>query len=240
MFVILIIFVVGIIACYFLAKAISKFVPQKLLPVISIVLYAIVGILAYLSYQGIMNPIKFKKEKEKRYSEVIDNLKLIRDAQAAHKKVTGHFAKKGEDLIVFIDTAKFAITEDKNMVRQIDLGGGITGEEEYLVTDTIGYSDVRASFVGKDYKGMMDVPGTNKKFNMEVSQVKKAHGDMRDVYLVKVDKADVLNGLDPDLINLEKKAEANDEVKGEFISVGSLSDVSTNGNWPPKYDFKKN
>jgi hypothetical protein len=38
------------------------------------------------------------------------------------------------------------------------------------------------------------------------------------------------------LIYAEKEAFGGDEVKGSFISVGSLDEVSTAGNWPPFYD----
>ncbi|MBV1888006.1 MAG: hypothetical protein KUG51_01830 [Urechidicola sp.] len=236
MFTILILFFVGIVACYFLAKAILKFVPKKIQPVITIALYGIAIFLAYISYQSVMEPIHFNKKKVERYTEVIKSLKVIRDAQAAHRTVTGKYAAKGEDLVKFIDTAQFAVTRDTNMVRTVDLGGGITGEEEYRQTDTIGFSDVRAAFVGRDYKNMMTVPGTSTQFTMATGLVQKSHGDMRKVYEVKVDKAIVLEGMNADLIRLEKSTEDNDQVKGADVRVGSMVDVSNSGNWPPSYD----
>ena len=236
MFTILILFFVGIVACYFLAKAILKFVPAKVQPFITIALYGTAIFLAYISYQSVMEPIHFNKKKVERYTEVIKSLKIIRDAQAAHRTVTGQYAAKGEDLIQFIDTANFAITRDTNMVRTVNLGGGLTGEEEYRQTDTIGTEPVRASFVGRDYKNMMSVPGTSAQFTMQVGLVQKSHGDMRKVYEVKVDKSIVLEGMNPDLIRLEEAIEDNDQVKGSDIRVGSMVDVSNSGNWPPSYD----
>ena len=55
------------------------------------------------------------------------------------------------------------------------------------------------------------------------------------VFLVKVAKEVILEGLPIHLIKQEKEALAP-EVTGEFISVGSLDDVKTNGNWPITYD----
>ena len=237
MFKILIIFFVGIIACFFLAKIILKFIPKKVQPLITIILYGAAIYLAYISYQSVMEPIHFNKEKVARYSKVINNLKMIRDAQAAHRTVTGTYAAKGEDLIKFIDTAKFAVTKDRNEVKIVNKGGGITEEVEYMVTDTIGYTDVRAEFAGKDYKNMMHVPGTDATFEMAIGTVTKSHGDQRKVYEAKVKKSIVLHGLNPDLIRFEEATEDNDQVKGAYIRVGSLVDVSDSGNWPPSYDF---
>ena len=237
MFKILILFFVGIVVIYFLAKAILKFVPEKVQPVITVLLYGIAAYLAFLSYQSVMEPIHFNKEKQQRYTNVIESLKIIRDAQAAHRTVTGNYAAKGEDLVKFLDTAQFAVTKDTNIVVEVNLGGGLTGEEEVMRTDTIGYDDVRASFVGRDYKNMMNVPGTDKQFEMTVGMVQKLNGDMRKVFEAKVDKSIVLDEMNADLIRLEKKTEDNDQVKGTHISVGSMVDVSDSGNWPPSYDI---
>jgi hypothetical protein len=234
--IILLVFIVGLIICYFIAKAILKFVPKKVQPIVSLALYAIIALLAYKTYDAVMKPIQFNAEKKVRYSKVIKNLKVIRDAQAAHKKVTGTYAKDGNALVQFMDTAKFADVVYRNEVRNVDQGGGISIEEEYRVTDTVGYTPVKASFAGRDYKSMMTVPGTSKKFKITLGKVQKAHGYMAPVYLIEASKDDVLNGMDPDLIRQEKEAIANDQVKGGNISVGSLAEATDSGNWPPMYD----
>ena len=41
-----------------------------------------------------------------------------------------------------------------------------------------------------------------------------------------------------DLVARENAQISVEEVNGSEIIVGSLSDVSTNGNWPPIYDKK--
>ena len=237
MFTVLVLFIVGIIACYFLAKAIIKFVPKKVHAFISLALYAIVALLAYKSYDAVMKPIKFNQEKERRYTLAIDNLKIIREAQSAHKTVTGKFAQKIEDLVAFVDTAQFAVTEARNETKTVDAGGGITNEVEFRVVDTTGYTDVRASFVGRDYKNMMNVPETDKQYTMTLGTVPRTNGNVVSVYEVKIAKEIVLHGMDADLINLEEEAFADNQVKGKYISVGSLGEVSDSGNWPPTYDL---
>ena len=239
MFKILLIFLVGIIACYFIAKAILKFIPKKAQPIISLLLWVAIIWLSYITYTNVMKPIEFNKEKTKRYSKVIRSLKVIRDAQAAHKKVTGKYAKNGNSLIKFIDTAEFAITESRNEIRVEQRGGGLTEEVEYRVTDTVGYTDVRAAFAGRDYKNLMKVPGTDANFVMKLGEVQKTHGYMAPVYEVRVSKDVVLGSMGEDfadLIRQEKEVIENDQIKGDHVRVGSLNEVSDSGNWPPSYD----
>lgn len=154
-----------------------------------------------------------------------------------NKKVTGKYAKTGDALIQFIDTAKFAKTNSYNVIRKEDAGGGLTKDVEYRVTDTIGYTDVRAAFAGRDYKNLMKVPGTDANFEMKLGEVQKTHGYMAPVFQAKVSKDIVLQGMDADLIRQEKEAIENDQIKGTHVTVGSLGDVSDAGNWPPSYDI---
>jgi len=227
--------IAAIVVVGLLAYLIVNKIPKKVRPVISILLWLLIAFLGYQIYQSIMAPIAFNKEKVSRYSKVIDNLKMIRDAELAHREVTGKFTDKPADLVKFIDTAKFAITETKNIVVQ-EQRGALTIDVEKRVVDTLGFKDVRAGFAGRDYKSMFDVPGTNAKFDLQISTVEKVQGIKASVFEAKVDKAVVLEGLNKDLIRQEKEALGGVDVRGEYISVGSLEDVKTGGNWPPKYD----
>ena len=85
---------------------------------------------------------------------------------------------------------------------------------------------------------MLRVPGTDVQFDITVGSLEKVAGLQLPVFLAKVDKAVVLEGLDDHLVGQEKEAIGGDEVKGEFLSVGSLEEVNSNGNWPPFYDKK--
>jgi len=71
---------------------------------------------------------------------------------------------------------------------------------------------------------------------METGYVEKVQDIKSPVFMVKVDKGVILEGLDRNLIKQEREAFGGPEVSGEFISVGSLDDVKVNGNWPPFYD----
>ena len=232
----ILIIVGGIIATGLLAYAIVNYIPRKLHWLVSIFLVLLAAFLVYKINFEIQKPIKFDKAKVEIYRHVIDNMKIIRDAQVAHKKVTGSYTDNGAALISFIDTAKFALTQTRNVPKTINLGGGITKEIEERVVDTIGYEDVKLSFVGRDYANMMDIPGTDQQFKIEIGEIEKIQGLRAPVFEVKVDKSLLLKGMDINLVKQEREAIGGDEVRGEFIRVGSLTEVSEDGNWPPFYD----
>lgn len=230
----------AIIVTGFLAYAIVNFIPRKLHWIISIVLIALAAFLVYKINFEIQKPVQFNKAKKVKYAAVIKNMKILRDAEIAHKKVTGKYTANGEDLIKFIDTAKFALTQTRNVPKTIDVGGGITKEIEERVIDTIGYEDVKTQFLGLDYKNMLKIPGTDQKFKIEIGEIEKIAGLKAPVFEIKVDKALILKGMDFNLINQEREAIGGEEVRGEFIRVGSLGEVSEDGNWPPFYDKADN
>ena len=234
---ILIIFV-AILVVAGLAYLIVNKLPRKLKPVLSIVLWVFIVFLGYQIYQSIMKPIDFNNKKKARYTKVIENLKIIRDAEIAYAEVNRRFTANPNELISFIDTANFAITEIKNIV-VTEQRGRITIDVEKRVVDTVGFKPVAESFEGRDYKNMMSVPGTDAKFELKIGRIEKVQGVQTWVFEVKVDKAIVLEGMDKDLINQEKEALGGVNVPGEYISVGSLEDVNSNGNWPPFYDGRK-
>lgn len=226
----------GIVVTGFLAYAIVNFIPRKLHWIVSIVLIALAAFLVYKINFEIQKPVQFNKEKKIKYAAVIKKMKILRDAQVAHKKVTGKYTASGEGLIQFIDTAQFALTQTRNVPRTIDVGGGITKEIEERVVDTIGYEAVKVQFAGTDYKNMLNIPGTDQKFKIEIGEIEKIAGLKAPVFEIKVDKALILKGMDYNLIKQEKEAIGGEEVRGEFIRVGSLGEVSEDGNWPPFYD----
>ena len=231
----LLIIIAAILVVWLLSYLIVNKVPKKLRPIISIILWIFIIFLGFKIYQSIMGPIEFNKEKKVRFAKVIDNLKMIRDAEVAHKEVTGTFTDKPANLVAFIDTAKFAITQTRNIVIT-EQRGAISVDVEKRVVDTVGFKDVRASFAGRDYKNMFNVPGTESKFDIKTGFVEKIQGIKAPVFEAKIDKAIVLAGMNKDLIRQEKESLGGAEISGEYVSVGSLENVNTSGNWPPFYD----
>jgi type II secretory pathway pseudopilin PulG len=193
-------------------------------------------------YRSVTGPIEFDKIKKERFAEVIDRLKDIRNAQDAFKTVNGRYANNFESLVAFVDTGKYTITQQRDSsymefdkVYQIDM------LREVKIIDTLGFVSVKDSlFKSSDrYKSMMNVPyaPNNEKFTMKADIVEKS-GYRAPVYEVKVPKSVVLHDQPKDLLSRENAQVSVEEVNGPEIKVGSLTEVSTSGNWPPIYDKK--
>ncbi len=231
----ILIIIVAILAVAGLAYLIVNKLPNKLRPILSIALWVVIIFLGYKIYNSIMAPIKFNKVKKERYAKVIENLKTIRDAEIAYAEVNRKFTSNSQTLISFIDTANFAITEIKNIV-VTEQRGRITIDVEKRVVDTVGFEPVIDRFKGRDYKNMMSVPGTDAKFELKSGVVEKVQGVKTSVFEAKVAKEVVLHGLDKDLIRQENETLGGINIPGAYISVGSMEEVNSNGNWPPFYD----
>ena len=133
----------------------------------------------------------FENEKVKRYKQVIDKLKVLRDAQIKYHEVNGTFTKNKIELSQFLDE--------------------------------------------KD-KSYFNAPYTKKEFEIKVAQIEKFAGIIVPVFIIRIDKESVLKGLNKELIKREKEAYSTNQVRGEYISVGSLTEVLRSGNWPSRYD----
>lgn len=230
----------AVLVAVLLAIVIVKYLPLKLKWIASVLLLALTVFLVIKIYNGIMEPINFNKNKVKKYAKVVENLKVIRDAQVKHFEVTGKYTADKAGLIKFIDTAQIALTETRTEVFKENRGGGIIVDVEKRVTDTIGYEPVLKYFKDKNYKDMFKVPGVEgKEFDVEIGTVEKVQGLVVPTFFVKTEKKDILKGMNISLVKQELEAIATDQIKGEYVSVGSLEEVTTGGNWPPSYDKKK-
>ncbi len=221
---------------------IDRFLPQKIKPILVIVFGLLSIFLGYKIYGSINAPIEFKKIRKERFSQVIAKLKDIRNSQEAYKTVNGKFAKDFNSLVQFVDTGSYTITQQRDSsflrfdkVYQIEL------QKDTVIIDTLGFVKVKDSLFKNDdrYKTMMNVPygQNNEKFEMKADIIDKS-GYKAPVFEAKVKKDVVLYDQPEDLLGRENAHQSVEEVNGTEIKVGSLTDVSTNGNWPPIYDRK--
>ncbi|MGB5228515.1 hypothetical protein [Eudoraea sp.] len=210
--------------------------------ILQIVLWIVCVGLGFLIYRSVTGPIEFKKIKEERFSKVISNLKDIRNAQEAYRSVNGKFANDFKSLIAFVDSGKYTITQQRDSsYMEFDKVYGIDLLREVTIIDTLGFVSVKDSlFKGDDrFKSMMNVPYAQggETFAMKAEIVDKG-GYKAPVFEAKVKKDIILYDQPKDLLTRENAQISVEEVNGPEIRVGSLTDVSTNGNWPPIYDKK--
>ena len=193
-------------------------------------------------YSSINGPIKFNQVKNDRYTKVIDRLKDIRSAQIAHKDVNGFYANNFDSLVSFIDNGIFTVIEKRdssyleyNRTYRIDM------LKEVEIVDTLGFVSVKDSLFGNNesYKMMAKVPinGTDSEFSIKADIIDK-NGYQVPVFEVKVKKDIVLFDQNKDLLDQENKVVSVDGVNGPEIILGSMTDVSTSGNWPTIFDAK--
>lgn len=221
---------------------IDKFIPKKFKPVILLVLWVLIAFLGYKTFMSVYGEIQFNKIKDERYAKVIDKLIDIRDAQLAHRTVTGKFADNWDGLVKFIDTAEFTITQrrdtsvlDEEATRRF---GGVETFKDIVVIDTLDFVSVKDSLFGVDtrYKTMMNMPVGKEgaKFELKAGVLEQNAINIP-VFEVRAPKKLILDGEDPYLIAKESQVQSVDGVNGDAIKVGSMDEVNTNGNWPKNY-----
>ena len=211
---------------------------------IQIVLWIASIFFAYKLYDSINGPIKFKQVKNERYAKVINRLKDIRTAQIAHRDVRGQFSNNFDSLIKFIDEGQFTLIEKRDSsYLEYDRTYRIDMLREIVVIDTLGTVPVKDSLFGTStsYQNMSFIPidGVEDQTFEIAAKVIDKNGYKVPVFEVKVKKEIILFDQNKDLIRQENETVSVDGVNGPEIILGSLSNVSTNGNWPTIFDAKQ-
>ena len=208
--------------------------------VIQSILWLLIVFFSYKIYTSINSPINFNKVKTERYKKVINRLKEIRTAQIAYKDVNGIYSDNFDSLVSFIENGIFTLIEKRdssfleyNRTYRIDM------LKEVIVIDTLGTVSVKDSLFkdNDNYKLMSQIPieGVDEKFTIN-SQIINKNNYKVPVFEVKVSKNVILYDQDDFLVSQENETISVDGVNGSEIILGSLSDVSVNGNWPTIFD----
>ena len=220
---------------------IDKKIPKKYKSYILLGLWSLIIYLGYITFMSVYGEIKFNQLKEKRYKVVIENLKDIRDAELAHRSVTGQFQPNWDSLVKFIENEKFTITQrrdstiiDKELTRLY----GVDTTKDIVIIDTLGFVPVLDSLFGADtrYRTMMKVPSGKEGQLFELkSGLIEQNGINIPVFEASVSKKMILFDQDRNLVDLESEVISVEGVNGPNLKVGSMEEVNTNGNWPKNY-----
>ena len=207
-----------------------------------VLLWILIVFFSFKIYDSINGPINFNETKNERYADVISRLKEIKKAQIAHKDVRGFYANNFDSLVSFIDTGIFTLVQKRDSsYLEYDKVYRIDMLKEVIVTDTLGFIPVKDSlFRNIDYTNLSKVPvdGIEAVFSIKADIIKK--NDYRvAVFEVRVSKNTILHDQNKDLLKQENETVSVDGVNGPAIILGSLTDVSENGNWPSIFDAPK-
>lgn len=216
---------------------------QSMKLAVQVILWILSFFFSYKIYDSINGPIKFNETKNERYADVIDRLKDIRLAQIAHRDVRGEFSNNFDSLVKFVDEGIFTLIEKRDSsYMEYDRTYRIDMLREVIVIDTLGFVSVKDSLFknSQRYKNMEIVPveGVDAKFQIKADIINKNNYKVP-VFEVKVSKNIILHDQNEDLVKQENETVSVDGVNGSEIILGSLTDVSTNGNWPTIFDAKR-
>jgi len=205
--------------------------------VIKIVLLAAIAVFGYLIWQSIDEPIKFDKNKKKRYNATIQRLMDIRTAELAYLSVNNRFTGDFDSLIDFVKHDSIPV------VRAIGSVPDTLTEKEALKMGIIkrdtAYVMTLDTLFAKGYPidSLPFVPYTNgEKFVLGAKILEVGSKVNESTLKVPVFEAKVLNrvllkGLNEQLrINLDDELFKMDRYPG--LKVGSLeTNVNNAGNW---------
>jgi hypothetical protein len=196
--------------------------------VYQILLFVAIIVLSYFVYESIMNPIRFNREKDKRYAKTIERLKDIRTAQLAYRVENEKFTGSFDTLINFVKYDSFRV------VKQIgSLDDSIAVAKGLVYRDTIMLSVLDSIFKkGYPVDSLRYVPfAGNSQFEIAAGQLETGSGLKVQVFEAKVHNDVLLKGLDRQLVvnenDLRKKLE-----RYPGLQVGSLTEFTNHaGNW---------
>ena len=207
----------------------------------TLLIVSLIGL--YLIYKSIQTPIEFARESKARYAKVIAVLKDIRKSEEAYEAVNKTYTNSFDELEKFIENGQFYITTQRDTSwTEFDKHFKIDVLKQNVVTDTIGKVSVKDSlFKGSDrYKQMASVKVGDRTIpiKIETGVITRENEVKFPVFEVKISKKDILEGLDEEEIEKELQKVGVNDIKGPYVSVGSMTEVSSSGNWPSYYNDK--
>ncbi len=191
-----------------------------------IVLIILAIVLGYYTYDSIMEPVRFNKEKKAREKLIVQYLKDIRSAQFIYKQLNNKYTGSFDTLIHFMDSAEIPVV--KMIPDPNDTTFTLT------INDTVGYVKVADSLFHNqpkiDYRNINLIPFSGgKQFEMKAGVIKKG-GVKVNVFEVKAPYSEILKGMDEQLV-INLIASRKEIKKYPGLKVGSMEDPSTDGNW---------
>lgn len=191
---------------------------MNLTKILSVVFLLVAIGTGYYLVNSVKSDIDFDAELRRTESQIVEKLKLIRDAQIAYRGGNGKYASDWDSLINFVDTGKIYIIQRREEIKLLAYGA----EETTTILDTIGSVAVMDSLFSPSKVPNFNVqrlpykPGTDVKFEIFAGKIERS-GQMVDVFEIR----------DPNPMNPERRRNDNERA----LRVGSKTDVTTSGNW---------
>lgn len=195
--------------------------------VYQIALAVIIAILGYFLYESIMEPIRFEKEKNRRYNATIERLKSIRTAQDAYRSRFGKYTGSFDTLINFMKEGQIKVVKQ---IGSEDDSLAVIQKKVFRDTFLIPVRDTILK--GYPYDSLRFVPFTGgDQFELAAGELKTQSGVSVKVFECKAPNKVILKGLNrQEIINIDDLAKKLNKYPG--LKVGSLTEATNNaGNW---------
>lgn len=195
--------------------------------VYQILLLVVVAVLSYFVYESIMAPIRFEKEKDKRYEATIQRLKDVRTAQLAYRSRYSKFTGSFDTLITFLKEGQFKV------VKQIGSeDDSLAVAQGKISRDTILVNVRDSLFKNYAVDSLRFVPYSGgAQFQMAAGDLETGSKIKVRVFECKAHNDVVLKGLDrQEIVNINDLQKKLDKFPG--LQVGSMTEATNNaGNW---------
>ena len=188
------------------------------------IVFGIVALcLSFFLYYSINTSIEESQRIAKMEARIIEQLKMIREAELSYLAVNGRYTSDWDKLLAFVDSGKFYLTEKTEYVITLDYGADST----YVEIDTLGTVSVKDSIFKKstwprfNLSTLPYVPGVEPptKFDIWADKIEKSG--------VSVNAIEVKN---PKPINPIRDEESEYNTR-KPLRFGSKTSVTTAGNW---------
>lgn len=195
--------------------------------ILQVVLAVVIIVLAYLVFESPMKDVRFEQEKKARSVDVVQRLKDIREIQKYYKASNNRFTGSFDTLIQFAKTGQIPV------VKMIPDPNDTTFTRS--ISDTIAYVKISDSLFKNrgehfDLNKLQIIPFSGgAHFKMSAAFLDKG-GVRVPVFEAYAIWDDVLHNMDNQLIiNNNAKLKAINKFPG--LKVGSIEEVSLDGNW---------
>lgn len=129
---------------------------MNLTKILSIVLFAVSIVLAYILYKDINDTIEFKEYVTETERKITEKLAIIREAEKAFLERHGRYTANWDSLINFIETGRVPITVRKEIITQLSYGE----EKVEIRIDTVGFMSARDRIFKKSFPLNASASGT--------------------------------------------------------------------------------
>ena len=210
--------------------------------IVQIILVPVILVLGYLIYQIPAKEMEFKEKAKIRIDKNIQKLEDIKQAQIHFKQKYNRYAENADILLTFLLNESIIITKTVGEIpKDLIEEHGYTKADSIAEVDSIiiripdtisanlvvfdsAYLSERNNLYPLDIPNLFQIPETKKQYNIATDELAPYGGQIVQVLEVSSNYKTILKGLD-------YKNYTHLYPPDDLLKIGSLTEVSLNGNW---------